>query len=341
MITCLNYLPRKSSLLYIDKGKCYMKSKEFMESLVFFRNTQMGEGLRKSTVSAYGSDVEKFLIFLEEERKISSLEKIKFQYITIYRDSLLKKGFKLTTIDRKMNSLSKYFAFLADNGLLEVNLMGRFKQKKQPTDKSPHFLTFDEMCQIIATAKCEGDVNANRDAALLATYAFIGCRREEAANLTWGQINFERKTLLLKRTKVSSYDTLKIKDDLCTLLMDYYLECMHCQSKYPKPNAPVFCGEKGLKISLKTVNRLFLKYAKLAGIQQEFSITPHIFRNSFCTHLAVAGHSIIEIAEYTGHKDIKTLSKYIKLSVNQYKDVTKSMPSMQGYLSRRQSAQGI
>jgi len=111
-----------------------MKSKEFMESLTFFRNTQMGEGLRNSTVNAYGADVEKFLIFLEEERKITSLEKIKFQYITIYRDSLLKKGFKLTTIDRKMDSLSKYFACLATNEWLPVNLMGSFKQKRQPTE---------------------------------------------------------------------------------------------------------------------------------------------------------------------------------------------------------------
>jgi len=306
-----------------------MKSKEFMESLTFFRNTQVGEGLRNSTVKAYGADVEKFLIFLEEERKITSLEKIKFQYITIYRDSLLKKGFKLTTIERKMDSLSKYFACLADNEWLPVNLMGRFKQKRQPTEQIPHFLPLDKMSQIIAAAKRDGDVNANRDAALLATYAFTGCRREEAANLTWGQIDFERKTLLLKRAKVSSYDTLQIHDDLFTLLMDYYLERKQCQLKYPKPNIPVFCGEKGLKISLKTVNRLFLKYAKLAGIQQEFSITPHIFRNSFCTHLAVQGFTSREIAHFTGHKDSNTLDRYIKMTVNQYKDITKFMCTRQ------------
>jgi len=185
------------------------------------------------------------------------------------------------------------------------------------------------MSQIIATAKRDGDVNANRDAALLATYAFTGCRREEAANLTWGQIDFERKTLLLKRAKVSNYDTLQIHEDMYTHLMDYYLERMHCQSKYPKPNAPVFCGENGLKISLKTVNRLFLKYAKLAGIQQEFSITPHIFRNSFCTHLAVEGYTTHEIAQFTGHKDCNTLRRYIKMTVNQYKDINKSMRTRQ------------
>ena len=314
-----------------------MKSKTFNESLAFFRNTQMGEGLRNSTVSAYGADVEKFLIFLEEERKISSLEKIKFEFITIYRNSLQNKGLKHTTIDRKMDSLSKYFAFLADNECLPVNLLGRFKQKRQPKEQSPHFLTLDKICQIITAAKRDGDVNANRDAALLATYAFTGARREEAVNLTWGQINFERRTLLLKRGKVSNYDTLQIHEDLHALLMDYYRERMQCQLKYPKPHTPVFCGEKGLKISLKTVNRLFLKYAKRAGIQEEFSITPHIFRNSFCTHLAIEGYTSNEIAHYTGHKDINTLGKYIKVTVNNYKDITKSMRTGQVYQSERQA----
>lgn len=123
------------------------------------------------------------------------------------------------------------------------------------------------------------------------------------------------------REKVSNFNGVKIHKELLELLMDYYQECMQCQLKYPHPDAPVFYGENGPQVSLKTVNRLTLKYAELAGIQREFSITPHIFRNSFCTHLAIQGFSLKEIAEYTGHKDLNTLEKYLKQTVTQYKNI--------------------
>jgi integrase/recombinase XerD len=234
----------------------------------------------------------------------------------------MEKRFSPTTIDRKVVSITKYFTCLADNGYLERNPMSKFRHKRQPKDsKVPEFIFFHEMRQIIAAAKRYGDINAKRDAALLATYAFTGCRREEAVNLDWKQINFTNKALLLMRSKTSNFDTLPMHKELYNYLLEYYMERKDCLQRYPDPHSPVFYGDKGNRISLKTVNRLFLKYAKLAGIEREFSITPHVFRNSFCTHLAIQGYSLAEIAFYTGHKDLNSLRKYIKLTVGQYKNI--------------------
>lgn len=316
-------LPALEEQLIIDKGEyLIMKSENFKESLAFFRNTQRGEGLKISTAKAYATDVEGFLKFLEEERKVTSLDKISTILITIYRNSLMEKGFSPMTIDRKVISISKFFAFLADNGCLETNPMSRFRHKRQPKDsKVPEYLPFHEIRQIIAAAKRYGDINAKRDSSLLATYAFTGCRREEAVNLDWQQIDFTNKALLLMRSKTSNFDTLPVHKDLYNHLLEYYTERRECLQRYPNPQTPVFYGDKGDRISLKTVNRLFLKYAKLAGIEREFSITPHVFRNSFCTHLAAQGFSLSEIAYLTGHKDLNTLRRYIKLTVNKYKNI--------------------
>jgi integrase len=65
----LSTLPALEEQLIKIKGKyLIMKSENFKESLAFFRNTLMGEGLKKSTAKTYVTDVEACQIIAAAKR---------------------------------------------------------------------------------------------------------------------------------------------------------------------------------------------------------------------------------------------------------------------------------
>lgn len=268
-----------------------MKSQKLAESYQFFIEKQQQEGLKRSTIKDYGINLINFLVYLKDKR-VNAPDEITIKHI---EDYLEKQDISL---NKKVSTLSKYFACLTENRLVPKNLMRNFKHEREKKEQPINFLSLEEMLKMITAAQH----HSKRDAVLLAIYALTGCKREEAMSLKWKQIDFQKKEILFERTNHRGQSSTQIHEMLLALLL-YYTEDIDI-----KPDAYIFPGENSPHISPKTVSNLFLKYAKLAGIKKEFSITPSIFRNSFCTQLAISGTPLHHIMEFTGLKDMRSLN---------------------------------
>ncbi len=141
-----------------------------------------------------------------------------------------------------------------------------------------------------------------------------GARRSEILNLKWNQVDFERNTIYLLKTKN--------KESRALFLHNQALE-------YLKNLRPVEFGENDLVFkSLNNPDKPYeikkswetaLRKAKI----KDFRF--HDLRHSAASYLAMNGATLAEIAEVLGHKTLAMVKRYAHLSESHTSSVVKNM----------------
>lgn len=76
----------------------------------------------------------------------------------------------------------------------------------------------------------------------------------------------------------------------------------------------IFTSERGKKYSVRTIQVIVRKAAKLAQLENWKEIHSHTLRHSFSTHLISHGNSVSEIQSLLGHKSPETTMIYVHLA---------------------------
>jgi site-specific recombinase XerD len=144
---------------------------------------------------------------------------------------------------------------------------------------------------------------------LIALLYGCGLRNYELCNLEQVDIDFDRKTVFVKKQK-GSYDRyVPLSDLLASGLKKYFT------SEHPFKwvfNSQVSKDGNVLKLSQSGV-RWSIKEAKTKrGIKKK--VTAHMFRHSYATHLLEEGLDIVSIKELLGHAHIETTLVYLHVA---------------------------
>ena len=127
-------------------------------------------------------------------------------------------------------------------------------------------------------------------------------RLSEQYTCTWSQVNLDRRTIELTKTKNGSARTVHLNSDAVEAIESLRLPKQHSSD-------PVFPRE-GNNSSFDT-RSWFHPCMEDAGISD---YVWHSNRHTFCSWLAMAGASIKEIQEAAGHKTITMAARYSHLS---------------------------
>jgi len=84
-------------------------------------------------------------------------------------------------------------------------------------------------------------------------------------------------------------------------------------------NDAVFLNKRGEKISVRSIERILVKYLKQSGINK--TVTPHVLRHTFATHLLNAGVDMRGIQELLGHSSLSTTQKYTHINLEKMMEV--------------------
>ncbi|MEM5877634.1 MAG: tyrosine-type recombinase/integrase [Candidatus Aenigmatarchaeota archaeon] len=185
-----------------------------------------------------------------------------------------------------------YFAlkFFYENALNQ-----KFYEKipyAKPSFKLPIILSKEDVTKMIDAAK-----NTKHRAILSALY-YAGLRLNEARNLKWDDIDFQRDIIHIKKAKCDKERIVflheKLKQSLKFLGAKQY--------------GLVFVSSRGARYSERTIQKIVQNAARKANISKK--ITPHSLRHSFATHLLEAGVDIRYIQQLLGHKNLQTTQIY-------------------------------
>ncbi|RME52064.1 integrase [Candidatus Woesearchaeota archaeon] len=129
-----------------------------------------------------------------------------------------------------------------------------------------------------------------------------GLRLQELINLKREDIDFEQGIVHVRQGKGGKDRITIIAQSVKDDLLSYYRT-----HSFTTPY--VLEGRKG-KYSKKSVQKVLERHGKRLGI----TLTPHMLRHSFATHLLEAGIDLRHIQRLLGHKDVSTTQIYTRVS---------------------------
>ena len=242
----------------------------------------------KNTQDIYCNYFKEFCVYFKKE----DLPNITATQINAYILELIKlKNISISQQNQRINAIKFYYE----------KILGRDKQelhRPKKEHKLPKVLSKDEIKKIFDATN-----NLKHKCILMLIYS-AGLRRSELLNLSISNIDSKRMVIIINGAKGKKDRISLLSDNLLQLLRQYYKEY--------NPKEYLFEGQNGGKYSATSISNILRKAAKKAGIRK--TVTPHMLRHSFATHLLEQGTDLRYTQELLGHGSSKTTEIYTHVS---------------------------
>lgn len=247
----------------------------------------------ETTISRYRSMLERF--FLECLIPISELtSEDVLKWLQTY-----SVGKKERTLDQVISTLSSFFNFCLLEDYLDTVVIKQRWRPKIP-QSLPKYLTEQEYARVKRTA--EG--LSTRDRALVLLLFSSGCRRSEVAQLTIQDVDFNRRTVIVKG-KGKKIRHAHFSEECAFVLKDYL------QTRSVDPTEPLFLNKFGQPLQQSAIYAVIKKVGRKAGLRQ--SLHPHVCRHTFATNMLSRGADLEFIADEMGHSNLNTTRVYARI----------------------------
>ena len=286
------------------------KSTEIID--LFLDTLWMERGLSKNTLSAYRSDLCKFLLWLEGEN--IEVDQVRSNNILTYLALSEKKSTR--TIARSLSSLRRLYEYLYREGRIKINPVDNVDAPRLGRNL-PKSLTENEV-ELLLEAPNVKQALGLRDKCMLEVLYATGLRVSELVALTLHQINLRQG--VIRVTGKGNKERLVPFGETATQWLDKYLSSTRDEIIKDKLATDVlFPSIRGKAMTRQTFWYMTKRYTVSAGIKKP--ISPHILRHAFATHLINHGADLRVVQMLLGHSDISTTQIYTHVARERLKDI--------------------
>ena len=282
-----------------DMDDIFKNNKELESYVNEFLYTEYNTS--KATRESYIYDLKKLALFYNK-KNIAHLNKENIQ-------EYLRKltYYKSRTKAHYLTVFNSFYNYLVSEGYISINPCDSIKMPKLEK-KLPSYLSEEEIDRIL-------DIKTNtayekRNKAMLEILYGTGIRISELVNLTMSNIYLDDEMIKVFG-KGSKERIIPINNYALNCLNDY-LQFARGELLGTKSSEFVFISSRHSKITRQAFFKILKKICEEAGIKK--SISPHILRHSFATHLLHNGADLRVVQELLGHSDISTTQIYTHLS---------------------------
>ncbi len=250
-----------------------------------------------NTQKVYCEMFEEYINYYEDT-ELDSISEIQISDYLLYLINVRKVSG--STQNQAINAIKFYYEKVL-KGSRKIYYIDRPREEKI----LPEVLSENEVAKLIAVTK-----NLKHKAILITIYS-AGLRISELINLKVKDIDSNRMQIRVEQSKgKKDRYTLLGKKTLLTL-RQYFTEY--------KPKVWLFEGEGGRQYAATSINNIFRRAVKEAGINKKVSV--HTLRHSFATHLLEAGTDLRYIQSLLGHSSSKTTEIYTHITTKGFDQI--------------------
>ena len=284
----------------------------FLDS--FLDYVSLERGLSKNTRAAYADDIVRFIDFLAK-LGVSSVNDVTRKHILDHLMAEKTRGLGANSLSRHLVSLKVFFRWLAQEGLLSVNVAETMDSPKV-WKMLPGVLTPKEINRLFEAPDVKTPLGI-RNRAILELFYASGLRVSEMAGLQLTDLHFDEHFLRCigkgRKERVVPVAKTAIK------WVQRYIDEVRPQLTPGDHEHTVFLSNRHQPMSRKTIWNMIKKCARDAGITK--TVYPHSLRHSFASHLLANGAELRIIQEMLGHADIATTQIYTHVDPDRLKGV--------------------
>ena len=275
---------------------------------------------KRKSIAGYRSCPEEYLLKLELKRYANStvrtyvcffemfinhykdkeLNAINESDIRAFLQKLVHRNVSNSYLNQCINAIKFYYEVV-------LGMPNRFYEIERPRKeyKLPTIISKEEVLSII------GSTNNIKHKCIIELLYSSGLRRSELLNLKLEDVDSKRMLIKVQGSKGNK--------DRHTLLSQTVLEDLRLYFREWKPREYLFEGQRGGRYSAQSVLKIVKEAALKAKIKQ--SVTPHVLRHSFATHLLESGVDLRQIQVLLGHGSSKTTEIYTHVATNTFKNI--------------------
>ena len=263
--------------------------------------------LADNTLASYQRDLEAYAKSLKEQGVID-LQMVSREHITKHLQQLRQTTSARTT-SRHISSIRGFHQFLLREHISQQDPTYHIDMPKI-TQALPDVLTIEEIEKLLA-APNQLKPQGVRDIAMLELLYGTGMRVSELIALNIEQIHASMGFIRI----IGKGNKERIVPLGKTALVAYERYMNEARPKllknYPATDA-LFINQRGKRLTRQGCWKLLKQHAQTAGLTK--TMTPHVLRHSFATHLVENGADLRAVQEMLGHADIATTQIYTHVS---------------------------
>lgn len=278
--------------------------KEFLDYL------RVERGLSANTLEAYRRDLAKLAQFAAARQKeVLTLER---SDITAFVESLFKSGLDARSVERALVVVRNLYKFLVLDGHRRTDPTVSLASPRS-WQTLPKFLTPEEVERLLQQADTTTEAGA-RDRAMLELLYATGLRVSELCSLKLGDVNREAGYLVCLG-KGSKERQVPIGRSALAALTHYLHFRLARQSGMESQF--LFITARGKPMTRQLCWKMVSEYGQRAGLG---TVTPHMIRHTFATHLLERGADLRSVQMLLGHADLTTTQIYTHVTAEHLRE---------------------
>ena len=276
---------------------------------LFHEALSVERGCARNTLEAYRRDLLDFQSFFKQE----DLSKASVQDLRAYLKDLDRRQLEGRSIRRRFSALRQFYGFLVAQGVCEKNIACDIEMPRS-TKSLPKVLSEKDILKLIEAAYALEGPEGKRLVCFFELLYATGLRVSELVSLP---VTDSVAALCTDRVPAPLHVIGKGKKERVVLLSQKAIEAVRSyldvRSFFEREGQPTrwlfpSISRQGY-LTRQRLGQLLKQLALNAGIPVA-SVSPHIIRHAFATHLLNRGADLLSLLKLLGHSDISTTEIY-------------------------------
>lgn len=287
-----------------------LRIEDFLNYLLLERNSSL------LTLKSYSGDLKEFQLFFKTIEKSLTWEVIDSDLVRDWIESMMDKGMKATSVNRKLSALRTFYRYALKRKLVQndptYGIQGPKREKPLP-----QFLKESEVNELLDSKEWSDDYDGVLARTIILTFYTTGVRLAELVGLDDSDVDFDLRELKVtgKRNKQR---IIPFGDELYMALKAYMRKR---DEEIDKKSVAIFLSEKGKRVARSQIYAMVRQSLSSVSTLQKRS--PHVLRHTFATAMLNHDAGLESVKKLLGHERLTTTEIYTHTTFEQLKEVYK------------------